>query len=352
MPANHSEPVQSQTDIPEDEIELIDLLRVIWKWKYLIIGGTIVCALAAAIISFAMPKIYSIDMIIEPGILNIISGGGEANRVYIDSPEKIKALIDVGSFGSHISTHLSQLSKNDNFPGIINFKTTIPEQSNALKVSYETSNVEQGKKILTYLNDLLMKKYSQLIQYYQKDFDSKIQLKTSKLSGLTNQVSKVKNEILTVEVDYDNKILENLSSGSKLGYQISNVKNDISTIEVDYGRRIKLNKTKIKKISYQILKEKNNISNVQSDTDADIKQKSNKISSIKSRQEAKKSQIKNLQNGINDIQAEIGRINKNTDFLIEERNKLLASETIPKKYSRFGNVHQHHPAKHRLLEQS
>jgi hypothetical protein len=31
MPANHSEPVKSQTDIPEDEIELIDLLRVIWK---------------------------------------------------------------------------------------------------------------------------------------------------------------------------------------------------------------------------------------------------------------------------------------------------------------------------------
>ena len=31
MPANHSEPVKSRTDIPKDEIELIDLLRVIWK---------------------------------------------------------------------------------------------------------------------------------------------------------------------------------------------------------------------------------------------------------------------------------------------------------------------------------
>jgi hypothetical protein len=36
MPANHPEPMKSQTDISEDEIELIDLLRVIWKWKYLI----------------------------------------------------------------------------------------------------------------------------------------------------------------------------------------------------------------------------------------------------------------------------------------------------------------------------
>jgi predicted nucleotidyltransferase len=30
-----------------------------------------VCALAAAIFSFTLPKIYSVDMIIEPGILNI-----------------------------------------------------------------------------------------------------------------------------------------------------------------------------------------------------------------------------------------------------------------------------------------
>ena len=66
---NQSEPVRSQTDYPEDEIELIDLLRVIWKWKYLIIGGTLVCALAAMIISSVMPKIYRIETIIRPGIL-------------------------------------------------------------------------------------------------------------------------------------------------------------------------------------------------------------------------------------------------------------------------------------------
>ncbi|MHC4216529.1 MAG: Wzz/FepE/Etk N-terminal domain-containing protein [Planctomycetota bacterium] len=326
--ANHSEPKKSRTDNPEDEIELIDLLRVIWRWKYLIIGGTFVFAIAAVIISLNMTKIYSVDTIIEPGILSIINEGGDQDRrVYIDTPQNIKALIDVGSFEDQISTYLDKQSKNTESPKHIHFKTSIPKQSNALKITYETSKGEQGKKILNLLNNLLIKKYSQLIQYYQKDFDSKIQLKASKLSELTNQISKVKNEIATVEIDYDNKILANNSNEAKLANQILNVQNDISTIEVDYGRRIKLNKTKIKKISYKILKEKNSISNLQSDTDAAIKQKSNKISSIKARQEAKRSQIKNLQNGIHDIQAEIGRVTKNTDFLVEERNRLLASET-------------------------
>jgi LPS O-antigen subunit length determinant protein (WzzB/FepE family) len=262
MPANHPEPVKSQTDIPEDEIELIDLLRVIWKWKYLIIGGTIVCALAAAIISFAMPKTYSIDMIIEPGILNIISDGGEAKRIYIDSPQNIKALIDVGSFENQIIKLLGKVSKNNDFPKTIKFKTSIPKESNALKVSYETYNIEQGLLILTYLNKLLSEKYSQLITYYKKDLYSKIMQKETTLS----------------------------------------------------------------KISAKILKVKNDISTAQSKTDTVVKQKTNKIATIKSGVEAKKNQIRNSQKRIKDVQLEIVRITKNTDFLIEERNRLLASE--------------------------
>jgi len=34
---------------PEDEIELMDYLLVIWKWKYLILAGTLVFGLVAAI---------------------------------------------------------------------------------------------------------------------------------------------------------------------------------------------------------------------------------------------------------------------------------------------------------------
>lgn len=88
---NQSEPVRSQTDYPEDEIELIDLLRVIWKWKYLIMGGTLVCAIAALVISSIMPKIYRIETIIRPGTLSLGKGG---KNNYIDTPENIKSLIE------------------------------------------------------------------------------------------------------------------------------------------------------------------------------------------------------------------------------------------------------------------
>ncbi len=36
----------------DDEIELIDLLRVLWKWKWMIILITFVCMLAAGGVQF------------------------------------------------------------------------------------------------------------------------------------------------------------------------------------------------------------------------------------------------------------------------------------------------------------
>ena len=98
--ASQSEPVSKQAEYPEDEIELIDLLRVIWKWKYLIIGGTLVCAIAAMVVSSIMPKIYRIETVIRPGILSI---GEEGEKNYIDTPDNIKALIETGIFDTELS---------------------------------------------------------------------------------------------------------------------------------------------------------------------------------------------------------------------------------------------------------
>ena len=55
----------------ENTVELIDLLRVLWKWKWFIPIFTLAsCALVSAI-SLALPKIYEVTMVIEPGIIDI-----------------------------------------------------------------------------------------------------------------------------------------------------------------------------------------------------------------------------------------------------------------------------------------
>ena len=63
--ANKAEHIQENTVIFGDEIELIDLLLIIWKWKYLILAGTLVCALVAAIVSSKKQPTYLVGTLLK-----------------------------------------------------------------------------------------------------------------------------------------------------------------------------------------------------------------------------------------------------------------------------------------------
>lgn len=53
----------------EPEIELIDYLNVIWKRKGLIVGGTVLAAAAALVVSVSMPKTYEVHRTLKIGHL-------------------------------------------------------------------------------------------------------------------------------------------------------------------------------------------------------------------------------------------------------------------------------------------
>ena len=53
----------------EQEIELIDYLNVIWKRKALIIGGTLLAAATALVVSLSMPKTYEVSRTLKIGRL-------------------------------------------------------------------------------------------------------------------------------------------------------------------------------------------------------------------------------------------------------------------------------------------
>jgi LPS O-antigen subunit length determinant protein (WzzB/FepE family) len=193
--ANQSEPARNQSDYPEDEIELIDLLRVIWKWKYLIIGGTLVCALAALVISSIMPKIYRIETVIRPGILSIEK---EGKKIYIDTPQNIKALIETGIFDNEILNSFGNPSL-DNIPKELKLKVTLPLNSSTIKVGYESPLIDQGIKFLDHLGELLTEEYRNLVKYYQVEIDRDINIKKSEISNITSIKQSTESSIKNIE---------------------------------------------------------------------------------------------------------------------------------------------------------
>jgi capsular polysaccharide biosynthesis protein len=170
--AQSSEHVRQSTDHLEDEIKLIDLLRIIWKWKYLIVGGTTVCAVAALVITLMMPKIYRIETVIRPGILSIGEGGIQK---YIDTPENIKALIETGAFDKKILDSFAE-SNTAEMPGELRFKATLPKSSSTLKINYDTAHVEQGIAVLKLLGEFLIEEYGNIVGFFQNEIDRDIKI--------------------------------------------------------------------------------------------------------------------------------------------------------------------------------
>jgi len=183
----------------EDEIELIDIVRVIWKWKYFILTGTIVCALIAAVICYNMTKVYSISMVLRPGISKL---GDNGNDVYIDSLKNIKSLIDSGIFNKDILNYLHDTSK-EKVPKKLIFKVTIPEKSNTLSVKYDTANTNQGLVIQDRLVKLLLEKYSKRVQYFRYEYDLKLNLLKNETTTYEAAIRSHKRNIKNVEKRID-----------------------------------------------------------------------------------------------------------------------------------------------------
>ncbi len=173
----------------------MDYLKVIWKWKYLILVGTLVCAVGAAVISLQMTKVYGINTVLQPGILKVTDDG---KTVYIDSPQNIKALIETGAFNGQILKNI-QVSDSNDLPKSVGFEVKIPKGTNALDVLYETPNIELGLQIVEKLNKAMLEKYGRLVEYYKENWKMQIAQRVSEVEDEEAVLDATKKEMQILE---------------------------------------------------------------------------------------------------------------------------------------------------------
>jgi uncharacterized protein involved in exopolysaccharide biosynthesis len=149
-------------------------------------------------------------MILAPGILRMHDSGKHA---YIDSPGNIRALIEEGTFDEKIFESISSEEAN-NLPKTVAFGIDIPRNSNTLSISYRTSNIDQGIRILESLGKLLRDRYDELVKYYQADYETEIKKRQTTIenskAALLSHKEKIKNiqkriDSLKSEIDLINK---------------------------------------------------------------------------------------------------------------------------------------------------
>ena len=168
----------------ENEIELIDIIRVIWKRRYLILLGTLLLTLGAAGISMVLPRVYEVSALVEPGIRPFADANGQiVNELPVISPEALRETILSGAYDGVIQKKLDISTAI--YPGI---KVSTPKNSAFVGISIESTDPEQATAIL---DELL------------------IQVNNDVQSKLGNEKNKIENEIQLAQIS-DRSISEKI----------------------------------------------------------------------------------------------------------------------------------------------
>lgn len=191
----------------EEETELIDYLRVMWKWKWLIIGGTLVCVLGVSIYGSTRPvaRIYKVSALIEID-RNLIEIDPEAKLNPLD---KIKSMIEYGIFNQQILNDLSNLQvEGISNPGSLAFEVNIPKGLNTLDIAYKTPDVDLGKAVLNSLIKQLGREYREKIEQTRFQFDENIKEKNRSIKNIQVNIEQIKlvegNKIFSVNSSIKN----------------------------------------------------------------------------------------------------------------------------------------------------
>ncbi|MDB4442721.1 hypothetical protein N9219_04810 [bacterium] len=91
-------------------------------------------------------------MMLESGVKKIDQNG---NKVYINSPANIKALIVNGVLNNEIVKSM-KLKGNNGGSAHIRFNVSIPDNLNILNISYDTPRADQAIEILKCLQEVIV----------------------------------------------------------------------------------------------------------------------------------------------------------------------------------------------------
>ena len=128
----------SSTDVYEDEIDLRDLLLVLWKWRKLILAIFLVSLLIGAVYSFAVSPVYQVQAKISIGSFESETNSTQPKM----TPETAKEIL--------LSSDLQEEAwgAGTNAEGL---NVEIVADTNILEITLDTNDPQQGEVLLNKL---------------------------------------------------------------------------------------------------------------------------------------------------------------------------------------------------------
>ncbi len=222
-----------------DEIDLVDLVAVLWRRRSLILLCTLICLALGGLYLFLATPQYKITAQIRPGITGY---GKNGEPKYGLKPQDIKIWFDKGAYT--VSFLKKEFSKKAQLPKI---KAFISKNSNVITVNFFSPHPKEGENILQVAIDGLInsgsKGLKRSLTVSKSEIEKQIARKEAQIKllhleqkRLTEDIKKEKRKIRVVKAD----IKVTTQKQEQIKQLIDSIKGQIGTINKNTQELIKL----------------------------------------------------------------------------------------------------------------
>lgn len=170
-----------------EEVDLMEYLVVLWKWKYLIVFGALICIVVAGLVSLSLPKVYETSEVIEVGRVRIIPDiEGIGKQELLADINAVKSIIKSESFIDKVICILDLNEKPKQLLGGVKIEGI--ERTNMLKVSIQATSPQEAVSIAKGIAGLV-------IESHKEKFDELMKIQNTHKDDVARDVEKMEEGI-------------------------------------------------------------------------------------------------------------------------------------------------------------
>lgn len=206
MDSDNSKNTSPSPEYYDDEIDLRDLILVLWNYRKFVLGIFLASLLIGAVISFAITPVYQVKAKMALGNYAVDPDNGQP----LMTPETAREILLSSDFQEEAwGTGINA--------GVLNI--TPVEKTNILQITLETSDPEQGEvllnKLITQLEEKTEEQYEKSIELLNKDLqntDGELQEINKSIAQTRELLEKISNaELSSTSAIYQAGLLDTLS---------------------------------------------------------------------------------------------------------------------------------------------
>jgi len=237
----------------ENEIELMDILNVVWKRKWLIIIPTFIIVILAAVYSLILPKVWGVDTIIAPSKITIHTEGGQFQEVFFSDPKQLASKINNNTYDSLVAAELNIDIRE--FPKI---EAENLRDTNLVLVSTKSQEIKQAESMLLSLFTHMKRDLVKKIDVEIKSIDTEIEASENLIKQKNLSIKDTKSEIKALQ-----------SEKSKFQQEISS-----------FNNMLKISQDRVNSIIQEMKDVKKRIDKIEEQQRAALSEKQNEMNTL------------------------------------------------------------------------